>query len=452
MEGNQAESAEFASRPSSVSENVSEPVSQSNSISSSSTAPPPTPHDIDRWSKHISLQEFGESLQSAARALFPNETKSRYTSVTVLVLSWQDEDPNLPVSLEISRLVDVFRNIYHFGVDEWKIPNQNSHWAVNQKIMTFVAPGPNDREHLKIVYYAGHGRLTKTRLLEWISWQDKPRSRSRVQPVQWSGIQVLLEQAESDVLILLDCCAAGTANAGGGSGVTELIAACAFNATANGVGPHSFTNALVIELTELSRKPSFSIGELYSNIFIRTQCRIPEHGRERHPAPIHLVLTQQIGFSRSIQLSARYRSQAVNEQLPALSTTTVSEGSPELGSSAVYPNRGRGPNTSHLNGIETASNVPPQTNSMMADQQITTFDDRVPRLLFAVRIKETFQPSELSTDLFSEWLRFIPLLIEEVKVEAGFDSFSSILIVSLPIALSSYIPTNPAVMCLGPIR
>jgi hypothetical protein len=147
MESNQVESTEFASRPSSVSENVSEPVSQSNSISSSSTAPPPTPHDIDRWSKHISLQEFGESIQSAARALFPNETKSRYTSVTVLVLSWQDEDPNLPVSLEISRLVDVFRNIYHFGVDEWKIPNQNSHWAVNQKIMTFVAPGPNDKEH-----------------------------------------------------------------------------------------------------------------------------------------------------------------------------------------------------------------------------------------------------------------------------------------------------------------
>ena len=253
-------------------------------------------------------------------------------------------------------------------------------------------------------------------------------------------------------MILLDCCAAGTANAGGGSGVTELIAACAFNATANGVGQHSFTNALVIELTELSRKPSFSIGELYSNIFIRTQCRIPEHGRERHPAPIHLVLTQQMNFSRSIQLSARQRSEAVNEQLPTLSTLTVSESSPRQDSSTVYSNGGRGSNTSHLTGIETVSNVPVQADSMTADRQITSLEDRVPRLLFAVRIKETFLPSELSTDLFSEWLRMIPLLVEEVKVEAGFDSFSSILIVSLPIALSSYIPTDPAVMCLGPIR
>jgi len=285
-----------------------------------------------------------------------------------------------------------------------------------------------------------------------VSWQDKPRSQSRVQPVQWSGVQVLLEQAESDILILLDCCAAGTANAGGGNGVTELIAACAFNATANGVGPHSFTNALVIELTELSRKPSYSIGELYSNIFIRTQCRIPEHGRERHPAPVHLVLTQPIGFSRSIQLSARHSLQVVNEQLPALSISTASESSLREDYSAVYPKRVRGSNTSHLNGIEIAPSVPQQARSMAPDQQITSFDDRVPRLLFAVRIKETFQPSELSTDLFSEWLRIIPLLVEEVKVEAGFDSFSSILIVSLPISLSSYIPTNPAVMCLGPIR
>jgi len=167
MEETQFESNDDDSRPSSLAENVSEAVSQTNSISSSSTAPPLTPHDIDRWSKHISLQDFGEGLQIAARALFPNERKSRYTSVTVLVLSWQDEDPNLPVSLEISRLVDVFKEIYLFDVDEWKIPNQNSHWAVNQKIMTFVEPSSSDKEHLKIVYYAGHGRLTKTRLLEW---------------------------------------------------------------------------------------------------------------------------------------------------------------------------------------------------------------------------------------------------------------------------------------------
>jgi hypothetical protein len=167
MGDNQMQANHSHSRPSSVSETVSETTSEPYSISSISTFLPPTHHDIDLWNRHISLKEFGEGLQGAAGALFPNETNSRYTKVTALLLSWQDEDPNLPVSIEISRLVDVFSNIYHFDVDEWKIPNQSSHWALNQKIMDFVHPAPNDKEHLKIVYYAGHGRLNKTRLLEW---------------------------------------------------------------------------------------------------------------------------------------------------------------------------------------------------------------------------------------------------------------------------------------------
>jgi len=41
--------------------------------------------------------------------------------------------------------------------------------------------------------------------------------------------------------------------------------------------------------------------------------------------------------------------------------------------------------------------------------------------------------------------------VDEVKVEAGFDSFSSLLIVSVPISLSIYVPRDPAVICLGPI-
>ena len=44
--------------------------------------------------------------------------------------------------------------------------------------------------------------------------------------VQWVGIQPMLEQATSDVLILLECCAAATASAELDSGVTEVIAAC----------------------------------------------------------------------------------------------------------------------------------------------------------------------------------------------------------------------------------
>lgn len=232
--------------------------------------------------------------------------------------------------------------------------------------------------------------------------------------------------------------------------MTELIAACAFNATANGVGQFSFTNALVIELIELSRKPSFSVGALYSNIFIRTQCRLPEHGRERHPAPVHLMLTRQMNFHRSIQISVRLQPQNGKEQLQVPATLLTCGGSSGEVISSDPSGQGRGSNVSCMTGIKTASSLPSDADST-SDCRIISTGDQVPRLLFAIRLKESFQPSELSTDLFCEWLRMIPLVVEEVKVEAGFNSFSSLLIVSLPIALSSYIPKNPAVICLGPI-
>jgi hypothetical protein len=127
--------------------------------------------------------------------------------------------------------------------------------------------------------------------------------------VKWGEIQTILEKAPSDVLILLDCCASGTANTCEGNGVNEVISACAWNETANGVGAYSFTSAIVIELGRLSKKPSFSVGELYRNTFFRTQSRMPEdppeqgRERERHPAPIHLVLTQDRQIARSIPLA-----------------------------------------------------------------------------------------------------------------------------------------------------
>jgi hypothetical protein len=145
--------------------------------------------------------------------------------------------------------------------------------------------------------------ITKLTFDLFCSWR---RERSAKRPtVQWSGIQNVLEQAESDVLILLDCCHAGTATASEGNGVTELISACAYNSQANGVGSYSFTKELIIELQQLSQKPSFTVAELYRNIFCRIQSRRPEDEdqRERHPAPIHLSLTQDHPrFPRTIQI------------------------------------------------------------------------------------------------------------------------------------------------------
>lgn len=72
----------------------------------SSLIPTLPPHftDLDRWHFHTDLKKFGEDLQSAANAVFPNEKRSRYTKVSVLMLGWSDEDLDLPVSYESNKI------------------------------------------------------------------------------------------------------------------------------------------------------------------------------------------------------------------------------------------------------------------------------------------------------------------------------------------------------------
>ena len=138
--------------------------------SPSSTPPPPTPDEISFQYRHTTLKHFGEDLHRAAKTLFPNDSTSRYTKTSILILSWEDEDPNLPVSVEIAKLYAVFRKEYGFEVEVWKIPTNHSHFELNQKIGGFVRPEEDDSQHLKIVYYAGHARLVKNRTLVWTGY------------------------------------------------------------------------------------------------------------------------------------------------------------------------------------------------------------------------------------------------------------------------------------------
>lgn len=139
--------------------------------SPNSTPPPLSSHEIDNFTRRMDMKAFGENLQKAANAVFPNDNKSRYIKVSVLLLSWQDEDPKLPVSDEIKILEEIFRAMYHFETEHWKIPDENSHYVVNEKVLAFVKPGGQSAEHLKIIYYAGHARLTHERSLAWTRYE-----------------------------------------------------------------------------------------------------------------------------------------------------------------------------------------------------------------------------------------------------------------------------------------
>jgi hypothetical protein len=133
---------------------------------------PPSFHELDKLQYHIELQDIGEMLQNAANAAFPNDNCMRYSNVYVLMLYWEDEDPELPVSIEVDMLCDVFHSIYQFVVDVWKIPSEGSHKKLNQKVLDFVELGGDSKNDLKIVYYGGHGMLAHNRQSCWARYVE----------------------------------------------------------------------------------------------------------------------------------------------------------------------------------------------------------------------------------------------------------------------------------------
>jgi hypothetical protein len=272
------------------------------------------------------------------------------------------------------------------------------------------------------------------------SWQCRKHVGPQIPTVKWSGIQNVLEEAESDVLLLLDCCHSGTANTNEGRGVTELISAGAFNTKANGVGPYSFTNALILELEALASKRRFSTAELYNNIFCRIQLRMPEDNlkSERHPAPVHLVLTNDSQYRRSIHLS----------KLPISSEEQRERYQPPVHELHNFANGDSV--TAFENGMLSPSLCMATSADHIRDHSLRC-SATVPRLALAIRFYENFQADECDTALLVEWLKSFPLVAEQVNIEAAFDSFSSLWIVSIPLSIYAYLKDHPAITCLGPI-
>lgn len=149
---------------------ISSEVFDEGSSQSNPTGVPPRAEEIDRTLRYLGLKNFATAIERAAAAVFPNDKKSRYSQVFVLLISWETRDPNLPVEQEISALRQVLEDCYHYDIEEFQIPDIDSHAEVSEKVNSFVKVGNNSSSHLKIVYYAGHSRLSRSKELLWFAW------------------------------------------------------------------------------------------------------------------------------------------------------------------------------------------------------------------------------------------------------------------------------------------
>jgi hypothetical protein len=155
------------------SERMSEGMHSDSEMDNASTnSSAPSFDDFHRWQAHITLKNFGEGLHAAAQAIFPDQSRPQYSKVYVLMLCWEDTDPHKPIPTDMSRLFDVFDNIYHFETEIWRIPNENCHVEANQRILDFMRLGGDSPDDLKIVFYSGQARLNKNKKLAWTRYES----------------------------------------------------------------------------------------------------------------------------------------------------------------------------------------------------------------------------------------------------------------------------------------
>ena len=267
------------------------------------------------------------------------------------------------------------------------------------------------------------------------------------------GVQQLLEEAASDVLLLYDSChLSHPAINTGGQGVTEVIAACGFETQAPAVGPHSFTHTLIRELEEAFIGPPISVAELHVRVIgslknwkpalLRDQdgnLWTDENGRPRFEVhkrrtPVHSFLTNETPY-RSIML-APLRSK--------LSRAAVSN----IGGATTGSTNSTAPSHSQNDSDRPSSTVP--TIVSESPEQSKSL-----QVLLAVRLDDNYflddSPAEEGKKLrtWCEWLKGLPSGAKEVSVQGVYKSYSTLVLLNMPLLLWNLLPSNSAYSFVG---
>ncbi len=225
---------------------------------------------------------------------------------------------------------------------------------------------------------------------------------------------------------------------------------------------------LITQLRNLANKPHFTVGYLYNLIFAQVQ-GLPVKSAEYKKPPIHLVLTQDYRLPRSITLSAKRPVRQSNSDFHTIMLESPFEDDysppiPMYVYSINFDDSGSlSLNQDNSNSVarETGSS-PAQSFGMSGLSPFSSHGDssttslsqiaEYPRLLFSIRISEDIDPRTLSADLMADWLSEIPMEAKSIRIEAGFASDSTLLMVSMPVGLIGYLPHNDAITLLGTTR
>ncbi|AEO62234.1 uncharacterized protein THITE_2106180 [Thermothielavioides terrestris NRRL 8126] len=204
------------------------------------------------------FEAFARHLQDAAIHIQQQTLRPKHTSVSVLMLRWEEDTS---VEQDLLALEKVFRERYHYHTVKWAIPTvPNPSTKLGIQIASFLDNARPD--HLLIIYYAGHGYVGPDNQLYWAC-----NPRENAAKLKWDGVRCLLEDAQSEILLLIDSCAVRDAPLAGSHGAKQAIAAYTPDQASLEPGPRSFTATLAETLQNLSAPcQPFSAQKLYDHL------------------------------------------------------------------------------------------------------------------------------------------------------------------------------------------
>lgn len=421
---------------------------------------------------HIDLKDFVGHLANAIKRKHPVQ-RIPYKGVYTLLLRWEADD--LGTYLEIDKLNDLLRNAYGFQTQSEKIPSKNPALFLENLLFAFKKEH-NDRENLLIVYYGGHGVKMQGNDSIWAATR-KPDS-----PIlNWSRLQSIIDgdTCEAEVLLLLDCCYATTAanfirsssvqnlETVVSQGSKEVLAACSIEDKTTGVSDLSFTSNLIEEL-DLAKKNGIAVWNLYRRMVARRKKNLmlytPRHvslSDSVSPSILLCPMTATQSLYASDSSSSHYN-QTISSNIAAKDTKITDD---EIEEERILLHIRLKQNTAPPSVDRWVwwlmNRIPEEIKSITPfykrrDPDDSTFSD----LSEPKDPVEGFDPSSLGNPHFPNPYRHEEvkeayqnqILADLVRTEAAFESGSTLLLVSIPLSLFTFLQPNPGYSKIGTIK
>jgi hypothetical protein len=231
-----------------------------------------------------------------------------------------------------------------------------------------------------------------------------------------------LEDAQSDILLLLDTCAVADAPAAGSHGIKQAIAAYSPDHASREPGARSFTYYLIEALNKLGSGRPFSIQRLHEDII-----------SQKH----NLFLQQTTSLT-----NGNGKTPPAHERMPVCFTLTPGS----LQSIVMSPLGSQG------QGSHIASPLASPDNITQTEQKAVKINSNSNLTFEEVRalVCTTFL-GEPSQDMasFKQWLQNTPLAASKIAVEGMFHGPPTVLLVSMPIAVYNVIAADRTCGLLG---